>query len=208
MFSYTVPVKRFVVRKDVMERKKIALRYLKQVFEGKDWCITSGAAVKAYTGDREVDDIDVLTTREDAEEVAQKTGKDTVEWEIHGDDLKAKEEVYFSFSIESVPVEVMAGDSVIQREDESVKAEMDEKLFENSQEVELFGEKVPVAPVEELIVQRAVLGRPKDARDLRKLISDDIDFSVLQDCVDARNITEDEFFRMLEEQGFKVKKPA
>lgn len=191
-----------------MERKKIALKYLKQVFEGKDWCITSGAAVRAHTGDREVNDIDVLTTKENAEEVAKKTGNDTSEWKVHGDDLKAKEEVYFSFSVESVPVEVMGGDSEIQREDGTVKAEMDEKLFENSEKKQLFGEEVPVAPVEELIVQRAVLGRAKDVKDLKKLIKQGIDSKTLEDSISARSINEEKLFRLLEAQGFKVRKPV
>lgn len=191
-----------------MERKKIALKYLKQVFEGKDWCITSGAAVRAHTDDREVNDIEVLTTKENADEVAKKTGNDTSEWEVHGDDLKAKEEVYFSFSVESVPIEVMAGDSKIEKEGKNVESEMDERLFQNSKNLELFGVKVPVAPVEELIVQRAVLGRPKDVKDLKKLIKQGIDSEVLEDCLSARNIGEEELFRLLEAQGFKVRNPA
>lgn len=191
-----------------MERKKIALRYLKQVFEGKPWCITSGAAVHAHTGEREVGDIDVLTTKKAAEEVAEKTGYDTSEWEVHGDALRAEEEVYFSFSIENVPVEVMAGDSRIEREDMTVEAEMDENLFENSDSKDLFGEEVPVAPVEELIVQRAVLGREKDVRDLKKLIKQGINAEVLEECISARNIGEEQFFELLESQGFKVRKPV
>lgn len=184
------------------------MRYLKQVFDGKDWCITSGAAVRAHAGEREVDDIDVLTTVEHAKEVAKKTGNDTSEWKVHGEELKAKEEVYFSFSIESIPVEVMAGDSKIEKGSKTVEAKMDEALFKNSVRKELFGEKVPVAPVEELIVQRAVLGRSKDVRDLKQLIYQGIDSEILKDCISARNIGEEELFRMLESQGFKVRKPA
>lgn len=191
-----------------MERKKIALRYLKQVFQGKPWCITSGAAVRAHTGEREVDDIDVLTTRKAAKEVAEKTGNDTSEWEVHGDGLQAEEEVYFNFSIEKVPVEVMAGDSRIEKPEMTVEAEMDEELFENSKHLEIFDEKVPVAPVEELIVQRAVLGRDKDVRDLKKLIKEGIDAEVLKDCISARSIAEEEFFELLEDRGFKVRKPV
>ena len=191
-----------------MQRKKIALRYLKQVFEDKQWCVTSEAAVRAYVGDKDVNDIGVLTTKEAAKEVAKKTGNETLEWESHGDDLRAKEEVYFSFSIENIPVEVMAGSSEKESGKEVVKSTIDEDIIKDSKELDLFGEKVPVAPLEELIVRKAVIGRDKDKEDLKVLIQKGIDRSMLQECLDARDIDREQFFKILERRGFKVKKPA
>lgn len=191
-----------------MQRKKIALRYLKQVFEDKQWCVTSEAAVRAYVRDKDVNDIGVLTTKEAAKEVAKKTGNETLEWESHGDDLRAKEEVYFSFSIENIPVEVMAGSSEKESGKEVVKSTIDEDIIKDSKELDLFGEKVPVAPLEELIVRKAVIGRDKDKEDLKVLIQKGIDRSMLQECLDARDIDREQFFKILERRGFKVKKPA
>lgn len=182
-----------------------ALGALRDELEGEDWCITGGVAVAAHIdGDRPIGDIDLLmregTARDMAEELALVPDEDGDRGGFSG-----TEDVHLSFEVAGEEIEIMAGDTEITVDGEVFEATMDDALFENAQRLEVAGVEVPVVPPAEVLVQRVVLGREKDIRDIEMLLdANTVDEDVLADSLAARSLSRERFDELLAEQGFSL----
>lgn len=185
--------------------KRGALERLDELLAGEDWCITGGLAVAVHVdGEREVGDIDLLMRERTARDVADRLG---VVPDGAGDrgGFSGTEDVHLSFEIAGDEIEIMAGDTELTVDDEVVEATMDDALFENARRREAFGVEVPVVPPAEVLVQRVVLGREKDIRDIEMLLAaNEIDESVLAESLAARSLSRERFDELLAERGFSL----
>lgn len=182
-----------------------ALRSLDDELKDQDWCITGGVAVAAHIdGDRPIGDIDILMRERTARDLADRLEVVPDDDEDRGG-FSGTEDVHLSFDIAGEEVEVMAGDTEITVDGEVFEATMDDALFENAQRREVAGVMVPVVPPAEVLVQRVVLGREKDIRDIERLLaSNTIDEDVLADSLAARSLSRERFDELLGERGFSL----
>jgi predicted nucleotidyltransferase len=167
--------------------------------EGLEWCIFSGVAVRIYTGsDREFGDIDFLVPEEDMEEFADRVDADVKDRDIVKDGKRvndtALETVY-----NGIEIEATTGFPPERVEDGSIR-----KLFEKSEEREFMGRSVRVAPLEETMVVKARMDRPKDHRDIRLMNDLEFDSEFLLELVDDWGLDREEIVSILKENGISL----
>lgn len=167
--------------------------------EDLEWCIFSGVAVRIYTDSgRKFDDIDIIVAEEDIEQLADRLETEVEERDFVKDGKRVNDTA-FETSYRGIEVEVTTGFPPERVEEGTIR-----KLFENSTKEEFMGQTVDVAPLEETLIVKARMDRPKDHRDLRMMNDLDFDTDFLMELVDDWRLERTKVFGILRENGITL----
>ncbi len=164
--------------------------------EDLEWCIFSGLAVRIYTSsDRKFDDVDIIVAEEDIEKLAERLGAEVIDRDFVKDGKRINDTA-FETIYRGIEVEATTGFPPERVMDGSIR-----KLFEKSETKDFMGQSVKVAPVEETMIVKARMNRPKDHRDLRMMNDLDFDTRFLMELVDDWGLERSKVVGILEENG-------
>jgi len=154
------------------EKLVLALKEIDKILKGLNWIIISGLAVKIYADfNREVNDIDILIPKHnDFCEASKRFGKKIKKRFLEKENFTAKD-YGFELSVKGVKVEVTGGMWEMNFGNLISKPKLDEEWVSHAQEKEFFGLKLKLQPLEDLIVQKIVMNRKKDKKDLENLLT-------------------------------------
>jgi predicted nucleotidyltransferase len=165
-----------------------ALKEINEKLKGLNWIILSGLAVKIYADfSRDVNDIDILIPNwNEFCEASKIFGKNFKKRFLEKENFTAKDSG-FELNVKGVDVEVTAGMWKMKFEDLISQPKIDEEWIKHTQEKELFGLKLRLQPLEDLIVQKIAMNREKDKKDLEFLLTKlgELDLNFLRK--DAKN---------------------
>jgi predicted nucleotidyltransferase len=156
--------------------EKETLAKLVEKLKGLDWFIFSGSAIEIYTnGKRLAGDIDILMQKKDIDEFARRLGckagvrhmqKTNFIIEDYGFDAVFEGQELDVTSGFVKPVSIGSTKAVPM----NLHILFDRKVKKIYKGVELF-----VVPIEEIIIQKATMHRPKDIEDLKLLLKEKFD---------------------------------
>jgi hypothetical protein len=163
------------------------------------WVVFSGTAVRIYSeNNREVNDIDVLLPNwEDFVEASERFGVEFRKIVLDKENFTV-EDYGFETSLNGVSLDVHAGSPKMTFKGFVSSPKTDQEWVEHVREKEFFGLKVKLQPLEDLMVQKIVMGREKDKKDLESLIKlRDIDIDFIKKVAAYWNSSEkvDSFLR-------------
>lgn len=185
--------------------EKRILRKLAEKLEGLDYFLFSGSAVEIYTnGKRKAADVDILIKRKDIDTFAGRLGCKAGMRRKTKNGIKI-EEYSFGATFHNVELDVTSGitrcvrpsgEALLKNNNNLLRELFKKKVKKTYKGVQLF-----VAPLEDLIVQKATMDRPKDRRDLELLKNENVDKKFLCEVADAwgshRNVK-----KMLKKRGW------
>ena len=143
-----------------MPDKRTALKTIAEKLEGHHWFIDSGMAVEIYTkGKRIAKDIDIVTLEDEFEEVARRLNAKITVRSVDKGKLKIFWEKYASGLVEGVKVEIVCGSGkvTIRGKERNMKVTSDHLVC--VKRLRYLGVEVNVAPREEIIVHKSLMGR-------------------------------------------------
>ncbi len=181
-------------------KKEHALTELFDKLNGLRWFALSGFAVHIYSGEkRGFGDIDLAVHADDIDILAKRLGC-IAQRRLIDKQTFVVDDYGFETEFNGLKVEASSG---------YPKKRMDEgtfdKLFSKRKKFLHKGSEVYVCPVEELIVQKAWMHREKDIADLRLLMSQNLDISLVMELAEDWGKKE-EILTLLSKLGFKIVK--
>lgn len=158
----------------------LALKEIDEKLKNLNWVILSGLAVKIYANsDREINDIDIIVPdRNDFLEAAKRFGKKAKKRFLEKQGFTVIDHG-FELVVQGISVEITGGVEEMKFKDMTSGSTVDKEWLEHVQEKEFCGLKLRLQPLEDLIIQKIVMNRKKDKKDLEslsKLKGIDIDF--------------------------------
>lgn len=150
--------------------KKMALKIIAEKLKGLRWMIDSGMAVEVYTNGRRVaNDIDIVVFKEDFEEVVSRLGAKAVVKAVEKGRMKIMWEKYASVVIAGVPAELICQGKLI-IDGKEHKVDVTKEHFVHAKDTKYLGAELNIAPREEILVHKSILGRDKDQADIALLL--------------------------------------
>lgn len=148
------------------------LERLNTVLGEHDWVVTGGLAVASYIDEeRTVGDIDVVMRVEGLRSVVDELGMDYRHAVTHEQgSITTWQEGYASGTIAGTDVEIMAGRSQMTVDGQVYEITLSDTLFEFARTSNYEGVSFPVVPPEEVLIQKVVLGRQKDRKDIAGIL--------------------------------------
>ncbi len=157
-----------------MEDEKIVLvlRELDKKLKDLKWIVLSGLAVKIYANpERKVKDIDILIPNwNEFCEASKRFEKDIRKRFLEKENFTAKDSG-FDLIVKGEDVEITAGLWEMKFGNVISNPKIDDEWLNHVQEKEFFGLKLRLQPLEDLIVQKIVMNREKDKKDLEHLLA-------------------------------------
>jgi len=154
-----------------MPDKAAVLAAIAERLKGLTWMIDSGMAVEVYTNGRRVaNDIDIVVLEKDIGEAARKLGTTVTRRSADKSGLKIIDEKYASAAIGGVAIELVCGSGRYMINGRERGFNITENHFACAKKVSYLGAELNVAPREELLVHKTILGREKDVKDVGLLL--------------------------------------
>jgi hypothetical protein len=146
-----------------MDKKKLSKIINKM--QDSEWLFYSGFAVEVYTqGKRKAgDDLDVMISQSDIDKVAKRFNTRPDYRKFNKADFVV-EDYAFQTSFQGLTIEATSGFPKNRLKNGTMK-----RVFENKVKKTYMGLDLYVQPIEDLIILKAYMGRPKDIRDLNLL---------------------------------------
>lgn len=178
--------------------KQLLLDLVKKL-KGYDWAFFSGFAVEMYTdGKRKSgNDLDILVSKRDIDKLANSFGTSAKHRRFKKADFYV-DDYAFETVFKGTKLEVTSGFPKKRMREGSI-----DKVFENKTSKDYQGVNVFVEPIEELIVHKAVMHRPKDIRDLKLLLSNQYRPSFLKELASDWG-QKKEIYKVLTDVGYKI----
>lgn len=178
---------------------KEVLRELLEKLDGLDWFIISGFAIEIYTeGKRKSNDIDLVVHEKDLEEFSKRVNARIKKRFFVKDNDYVVDDRAVEFEILGKEIEVTDGYPRSRKEAKSFQKLFDKKVKKSFEGFDLF-----VAPIEEILVHKAIMKREKDLNDLQllKCVKFDKDFliEIAEDCNAKEKV-----LNVLNEQGYGI----
>ena len=176
--------------------EKETLKKIIKKLEGLNYEFFAGLAIEIYTnGARQHKDIDILIAREEMEEAAKRFNSELERKDMIGKgDFQVYDYLTFETVIDGQEIEVVS---------DSKKMKFNNKIVELNQltandlkdavKANYLGIEVNLQPIEEAIVQKALMNREKDKKDIKLLLKDyKIDKERLEKALKHWNVTKEE----------------
>jgi hypothetical protein len=145
---------------------------LTKLLEGLDWIILMGSSLEIYTnGKRKSGDVDIALKEKDLDKLAERL-KTKAEHRVIDKGTFVVDDYGFVVNFEGKEIEATNG-----YPKKRVSEGTFDKLFKWKSNINYLGVELFVAPIEEIIVQKAFMEREKDIIDL-KLILSEVNFDV------------------------------
>jgi hypothetical protein len=155
--------------------QKVILKKLVEKLKDTEWFIISGFAVEVYTnGRRKAKDIDFVLRDRDIDLFARRLGTKAQRRKIDKGTFEV-DDYGFETNFEGQMLEATNGYPRIRMSD----TKKFNKLFGVRVKKKYLGVELFLAPIEEIIVGKAVMHRSKDIHDLKLLRNEKIDFGFL-----------------------------
>lgn len=174
---------------------------LSQIIEklnGLDWFFISGFAIEVYTnGKRKAKDIDIAVHKKDISTFANLLGCKVIHRKFKKQDYII-DDYGFETTFNGQSIEVASGYPKIRMLNNTF-----EKVFDKRVKRKYLGIDVYLAPIEDLIIHKVVMHRPKDIEDLKLLVNHKIDNTFLKELIKDWK-TDVDVLRILRELNYKV----
>lgn len=152
------------------------LTKLIQKLSGLNWCFFSGFAIEVYTnGRRKANDIDILVAPGDIEIFAQRLNCQLRHRRFKKFNFFVND---YGFDTEFLNLKIEASSGFPKRR---IRTGSIQKVFQNKVRKRYLGANFYIEPLEEIIVHKADMLRPKDIRDLKMLKTQKIKWSLLKE---------------------------
>lgn len=165
------------------------LNKLTKLLEGLEWFVISGFAVEVYTdGKRKSDDIDLVVSEKDIGVFAKRTNS-AIRKRFFTKGSYVVKDTAVETEIFGKSIEATSGYPFIRLKNETFS-----KLFQKKNRIFYKGARIFVAPIEEIIVLKAIIKREKDINDLillrNKVYNKELIKELAKDCKKQKQVIE------------------
>lgn len=162
---------------------------------GIRWFAIAGFSMFIYTnGKRKFDDIDIVVHEDDSKLFSKKF--EELKKRVIDKGSFIVDDVGAEFYFEGLKIEATTGYPKKRVEEKTFN-----KLFNHINKRNYLGKEIFLAPIEEIIIQKAFMHRNKDISDLKLLIKEKINLSLLKEiAIDFGKYKE--IIKILEDTGF------